>query len=160
MAAKIRVMDVRIDRHASLAEIRRLFRAYERSLSFPLDFQDFDDELDALPGQYAPPRGALLVARVDGAAAGCVGLRPLDSETCEMKRLYVAEAHRGLGIGRLLAETVIRTGRDLGYLRIRLDTTPEMVTAQALYRRLGFREIAPYTHNPVPGALFLELGLG
>jgi putative acetyltransferase len=142
-----------------LAEIRRLLAAYASSLGFSLEFQDFDRELAELPGAYAPPRGALLVARVDGAAAGCVALRPLDSGACELKRLYVASEHRGLGLGGLLAATVISEARRLGYRRMRLDTTPGMEPAQALYERLGFRDIAPYRANPVAGTRFMELEL-
>ena len=142
-----------------LDAVRALFREYADSLGFPLDFQDFDRELDALPGAYAPPRGVLLLARVDGDPAGCVGLRPLDESTCEMKRLYVRPAHRALGLGRLLAEAVVAEARARGYARMRLDTVPGMETAQALYRALGFRVIEPYRENPVPGAAFLELEL-
>jgi len=132
-----------------------LFREYAASLPFALDFQDFEGELTGLPGAYAPPRGSLLLAR----GAGCVGLRPLDETICEMKRLYVRRSARGAGLGRLLAEAVIGEGRRLGYARMRLDTVPGMETAQVLYAQLGFREIAPYRVNPVPGARFLELQL-
>jgi putative acetyltransferase len=140
---------------ADLDEVRTLFREYASALPFALDFQGFDRELAELPGAYAPPRGALLLAR----GAGCVGLRPLDETTCEMKRLYVRRSARGSGLGRLLAEAVIGEGRRLGYARMRLDTVPGMETAQVLYAQLGFREIAPYRVNPVPGARFLELQL-
>ena len=139
--------------------VRPLLREYASSLGFPLDFQDFEREVAELPGAYAPPRGALLLARVDGDDAGCVALRPLDAETCEMKRLYVRSAHRGAGLGRLLAEAVVAEARARGYASMRLDTVPGMEAAQALYLRLGFRQTAPYTVNPVPGARFLELEL-
>ena len=142
-----------------LGAVRALFREYADSLGFPLDFQDFDRELDELPGAYAPPRGVLLLAHVDGEPAGCVGLRPLDESTCEMKRLYVRPAHRALGLGRLLAEAVVAEARARGYARMRLDTVPGMETAQTLYRALGFRQIERYRENPVPGAAFLELQL-
>src|SRR3954454_15462115 len=118
-------------------ETRTLFREYAASLSFALDFQDFDRELALLPGPYAPPRGALLLIR----GAGCVGLRPLDGTTCEMKRLYVRPAARGRGVGRLLAGAVIAEARRLGYARMRLDSTPGMESAQALYERLGVRAV-------------------
>jgi putative acetyltransferase len=134
-------------------------REYASTLPFALDFQDFDDEVATLPGRYAAPSGALLVARADGGVVGCVGVRPIDDATCEMKRLYVSESARGGGLGRVLADASIAEARRLGYRRMRLDTVPGMETAQALYARLGFREIAPYTLNPVPGARFLELEL-
>lgn len=153
-------IDVSPAGESDLAEIRRLLVAYADSLGFPLDFQDFERELAELPGAYAPPRGALLVARVDGAAAGCVALRPLDDdETCELKRLYVDPEHRGFGLGGLLAAAVIGEARRLRYRRMRLDTVPGMEVAQALYARLGFRDIAPYRMNPVAATRFMELEL-
>ncbi|HEV8459541.1 MAG TPA: GNAT family N-acetyltransferase [Gaiellaceae bacterium] len=148
--------------HMNMSEldmVRELMRAYADSLPFDLDFQGFDRELSELPGDYAPPRGALLVARVDGRVGGCVALRHLDGDACEMKRLFVSPAARGRGIGRLLAEGIIGEARRLGYARIRLDTTPGMEAAQALYEQLGFKEIPPYRHNPVDGTRFLELEL-
>jgi len=140
---------------SDLDEIRMLLREYAASLPFALDFQDFDRELAELPGAYAPPRGALLVAR----GAGCVGLRPIDDTTCELKRLYVRPSARGAGLGRRLAEAVVAEARRLGYEEMRLDTVPGMDSAQSLYERLGFREIPPYRPNPIPGARFLELQL-
>jgi len=138
-------------------DVRALLREYAASLAFELDFQDFDRELAELPGAYAPPRGALLVARVDDRPAGCVALRPLADDICEMKRLFVQPSARGLGLGRRLATAVVAEARRLGYARMRLDTTPGMESAQALYAELGFVEIPPYTHNPVQGTRFLEL---
>jgi GNAT superfamily N-acetyltransferase len=140
-------------------DVRALLRAYAASLPFKLDFQDFDRELAELPGAYAPPRGALLVASVGGDVMGCVALRPLADDTCEMKRLFVLPAARGTGLGRRLVAAIVAEGRRLGYARMRLDTTPGMETAQALYEELGFSETAPYRHNPVPGTRFLELEL-
>jgi GNAT superfamily N-acetyltransferase len=151
--------ELAIDRAPPLAEVAALFREYAGSLDFALDFQNFDRELATLPGGYAPPRGALLVARAGCAAAGCVALRPIDAETGEVKRLYVRDRFRGQGVGRVLAEEIVATARSAGYLRLRLDTVPAMAAARGLYRRLGFREIEPYTANPVPGALFFELEL-
>jgi putative acetyltransferase len=138
-----------------LAEVRALLHEYAASLPFTLEFQGFERELADLPGEYAPPRGRLVLAR----AAGCVGVRPLDGATCEMKRLYVRPAARGAGLGRLLAEAAVAAAHTLGYERMRLDTVPGMEAAQTLYERLGFREIAPYRVNPVPGTRFLELEL-
>ncbi|MDP9284797.1 MAG: GNAT family N-acetyltransferase [Actinomycetota bacterium] len=144
---------------ADVHDVRELLREYAAALTFPLDFQGFDRELAELPGAYAPPKGALLVARADGAAAGCVALRPLDETTCELKRLYVRRAHRGRGVGRLLVASILEEARRQGYRVMRLDTVPGMEAAQALYEQLGFREIAPYTDNPVEGTRFLELEL-
>jgi putative acetyltransferase len=143
----------------SVRRVAQLFREYAAGLGFSLDFQDFEEELERLPGPYAPPRGALLLAEVEGQAAGCVGLRPLDPDSCEMKRLYVRPVCRGRGVGRRLAERVIEEGRSKGYRRMRLDTVPTMTEAIALYRGLGFSEIPPYCFNPIPGALFFELRL-
>ena len=144
---------------SELADVRALLRAYADSLPISLDFQHFEQELASLPGDYAPPRGALLVARTRGTAVGCVALRPLDDATCEMKRLFVSPAQRGTGLGRRLAGAIVARARELGYARMRLDTTPSMREAQALYEQLGFRDIPAYTVNPVAGTRFLELEL-
>lgn len=144
---------------ASLPEIRRLFVEYAESLGFSLCFQGFDQELAALPGKYAPPAGAILLARVDGQAAGCVALRPLEPGVCEMKRLYVRTAFRGRKLGRLLAEAIVARASVIGYERMRLDTLSTMKEAIALYASMGFLPIAPYCVNPLPEARYFELAI-
>jgi ribosomal protein S18 acetylase RimI-like enzyme len=144
---------------ADLETVRALLHEYAAALGFSLDFQDFDREVAGLPGAYAPPDGALLLAREGQDTAGCVALRRLAPGTCEMKRLYVRPAWRGRGVGGLLANAIIAEAGQRGYARMRLDTVPGMEAAQGLYERLGFRDIAPYTDNPVPGTRFLELEL-
>lgn len=136
-----------------------LFREYQTAIGVDLCFQGFAEELAGLPGAYAPPRGRLLIAHVGTEAAGCVALRPLEDGIAEMKRLYVRDAFRGTGLGRRLAGAVIAAARDAGYARMRLDTLDTMTAAIALYRALGFVEIAPYRPNPLPGPRFFELRL-
>jgi putative acetyltransferase len=145
-----------------LVDVRILFGEYSALVAEALCFQNFDQELEALPGAYAPPGGALLIARkVDAASApaGCVALRRLDAGTGEMKRMYVREAYRGSGLGRRLAGAIIEEARKRHYTRIVLDTLPKLAPAIALYRDLGFREIGPYLAAPTPGAVCFELKL-
>ena len=149
-----------------IAAIRDLFLEYVRMPGWEagfaqyLDQQDFEAELDGLPGAYAPPAGALLLARVGGRPAGCVAMKALESRrVCEMKRLFVRPEFRALGIGEQLVRAVLAGARTAGYERMRLDTLPSMTGAQRLYERLGFSDIAPYCANPVPGARFLECNL-
>ena len=140
-----------------LNDVRRLFREYADALGVDLGVQGFEKELADLPGEYAPPRGRLLLAVVDGSAAACVALRPFGERDCELKRLYVRENARGAGLGRLLAEAAIDAARAVGYDRMLLDTLPAMGAARALYRTLGFEEVAPYRFNPIPGTTFMAL---
>lgn len=140
-------------------EARRLFLEYARSLSFNLCFQNFEDELARLPGGYAPPHGCLMLALNGSELAGCVAMRKLDHEICEMKRLFVRPQFQGLGIGRLLVESLVRLACKKGYRRMCLDTVPSMTSAIALYRNMGFVTIQPYCENPVDGATFMELNL-
>jgi ribosomal protein S18 acetylase RimI-like enzyme len=145
---------------SQMESIRELFLEYAQSLGFSLCFQSFDQELAGLPGDYAPPEGRLLLASIEGAPAGCVALHKLSAEICEMKRLYVRPQLRGKGLGKILAERVITEASQIGYKQLRLDTVePMMRTAVAMYRTLGFREIAPYRANPIEGALYMELEL-
>jgi putative acetyltransferase len=146
--------------------VKALFREYAESLGFSLAYQDFDKELADFPGKYAPPEGALLLARIDGTAAGTVALRKLDAGICEMKRLYVKPAYRGRrtangrSIGRALAEDIVAIGRERGYQRLRLDTIGgKMRQALTLYRSMGFVEIPPYYASPIPDTAFMELVL-
>ncbi len=137
-----------------------LFQEYAVDLDIDLGFQGFDEEVATLPGDYAPPRGALLLAWVDGSPAGCCALRPLDTSdypnAAEMKRLYVRKAFRGFGLGRHLAEATLDAARQAGYASVLLDTLDDMEAARALYAELGFEEIPPYYHNPVIGAHYLK----
>ena len=144
---------------ADLEFVRTLFEEYAAELGVDLGFQGFAEEVATLPGAYAPPRGLLLLAWSADVPAGCAGLRPLGPDVCELKRLFVRPAYRGRGLARQLSTAALGEARARGYRRIRLDTLPGMVEAQRLYRDLGFREIAPYRANPVPGAVFMELDL-
>jgi len=139
--------------------VRGLFRDYVSALGVSLDFQDFDAELAGLPGDYAPPRGRLLLAWQSQEPIGCVALRPLGQGICEMKRLYLKPSARQTGLGIQLAQRICAEARAAGYERMRLDTLSTMTAALRLYRSLGFRAIAPYYYNPIPGAVYLELDL-
>jgi GNAT superfamily N-acetyltransferase len=143
---------------AQIAQARELFLEYAQSLGFSLCFQNFDEELAHLPGDYAPPQGRLLLADYGGQLAGCVALHPLDPTICEMKRLYLRPNFRGKGLGRALADRIIAEARHIGYHRMRLDTVePVMKDAVAMYRKLGFKEIAAYCPNPMSGVIYMEL---
>jgi ribosomal protein S18 acetylase RimI-like enzyme len=146
-----------------LDTVRFLFKEYAESIGIDLCFQAFEEELQQLPGDYAAPRGALLIAMANGQCAGCCALRPLDSvdyaNASEMKRLYVRPSFRGLGIGRLLAEAILERARLADYASILLDTLDDMESARALYEELGFEEIPPYYFNPIAGAHYLKADL-
>ena len=158
---------LRIEQASTIEQIalaRQLFLEYAEALSVDLCFQDFEGELQELPGKYAPPAGRLLLAYHNDElrstrVAGCSALRPLSDEICEMKRLYVRPEFRGRGIGRALTLALITAAREIGYRTLRLDTLPEMQEAHKLYQQLGFREISAYCPNPVEGVRYLELDL-
>ena len=151
---------IQAESSSQITQARELFLEYAESLGFSLCFQNFDQELAVLPGEYAPPEGRLLLAEYEGQVAGCVALHRLEERICEMKRLYLRQQLRGKGIGRALADRIISEARQIGYQRIRLDTVePVMKDAVEMYRKLGFREIAPYRANPIAGALYMELQL-
>jgi putative acetyltransferase len=145
---------------AQIAQARELFLEYAESLGFSLCFQNFEQELAGLPGGYAPPDGRLLLAECEGQVAACVALHKLEQGVCEMKRLYLRPPFRGKGLGRALAERIIAEARQIGYHHMRLDTVePVMKDAVAMYRKLGFKEIAAYCPNPMAGAMYMELEL-
>jgi GNAT superfamily N-acetyltransferase len=152
------------DSISRIAQARELFLEYEKSLGFSLCFQNFDQELAGLPGDYSPPEGRLLLAEYESQLAGCVALHkitlPGEDGVCEMKRLYLRPQLRGKGLGRALAEHVIAEARQIGYRSMRLDTVgPVMKDAVEMYRKLGLREIPAYRANPMPGTLYMELQL-
>jgi ribosomal protein S18 acetylase RimI-like enzyme len=150
---------IQVRTREDLQQVRALFEEYAAALDFNLSFQNFEEELGNLPGDYALPDGVLLLALWDDQIAGCVALRKINQDTCEMKRLYVRPPFRSLGIGKSLAEAVIKEAKKIGYSCMRLDTVPTMERAQALYESLGFKSIPPYRPNPIAGAFFLELQL-
>lgn len=152
-------VEVREAEPDELPAVKELIEEYVRALGVDLSFQEIEEELADLHRAYGPPRGRILVAVRDGVVTGCVALRPLEGDACEMKRLYVRPGLRGGGVGRRLALAVIEVAGDLGYARMRIDTLPRMDAARRLYASLGFREIEPYRFNPVPGTSFMELEL-
>jgi GNAT superfamily N-acetyltransferase len=159
--------DIRLqapDTPALLDATRELFVEYAQALDIDLCFQGFDGELAALPGDYAPPQGGLLLAFVDEQLAGCGAFRPLTdcdyANACEMKRLYVRRAFRRFGLGRLLAQALIDGATQAGYSAMLLDTLDDMEAARGLYATLGFEEVPPYYYNPIPGAHYLKVDLG
>ena len=141
---------------ADFTQARALFEEYAAGLAIDLCFQGFSQELDTLSRMYGPPRGVLLLADIEGVPAGCAAVRRLDEVTCELKRVYVRPEFRGTGMGRRLTETAMRAAREMGYTSIRLDTLPEMATAQRIYEHLGFRDIPAYYGKPMAGQRFME----
>jgi len=152
-------MRIEIDETPAVEDVRELLREYPASIPVPLEVDDFEGWLATLPGPYSPPLGRSLVARCDGALAGCVLLRSIDGDAGEVKRLYVREQFRGLGVARALVESALAVSRAAGYSLLRLDTHESMIPAQNLYRSYGFRDIPPYWDHPVPGVVFFELEL-
>ena len=148
-----------VETPGELEEIRCLFREYENFLGVDLCFQGFEEELKTLPGNYAPPKGRLLLAQDYRDVMGCVALRELEASTCEMKRLYVRSNYRGKKLGRKLAEKIIEEARQIGYSRMRLDSLQCLNEALALYKSLGFKEVHSYYHNPLPDVVYMELEL-
>ncbi|MGD0596232.1 MAG: GNAT family N-acetyltransferase [Sedimentisphaerales bacterium] len=151
----LKILDARTGENLEI--IKKLFEEYAESLGFDLSFQNFNEELANLPGEYALPTGCLLLAMYKNEVAGCVALRRIDKTICEMKRLYVRPQFRRNGIGRALAEAVIERTKKAGYKQMRLDTAPTMNAARNLYESLGFEEIDAYRYNPLKGAVFMEL---
>lgn len=138
---------------------REMFREYQQWLGVDLCFQGFDAELAGLPGKYAPPGGEIYIARSQKQVAGVVAVRSLPEispDVSEMKRLYVREAWRGLRLGRQLADLVVGFARKAGYRKMVLDTLPQLVAAKAMYADMGFKEVAPYYENPLPGVVYME----
>ncbi len=151
----LKIFEAKTER--DITSVKILFEEYPKSLPFNFCFQNFEEEIANLPGKYGLPKGCLLLATYKGNPAGCVGLRELVGDVCEMKRLYVREEFRGLKIGRALANAVIERAKQMGYKRMRLDTAMEV--AKKLYLSMGFKEIEPYEYNPIKGAMFMELKL-
>jgi GNAT superfamily N-acetyltransferase len=150
-------MIIQAEAPAQIEDVRRLFREYEAWLDVDLCFQSFEDELKNLPGKYAAPTGRLLLAFIGEKIAGCIALRKIDDEICEMKRLYLREEFRGTGLGKRLIEQLIEEAKKIGYRKIRLDTLPgKMPKAVALYKEFGFQPIAAYYDNPHRETLFME----
>jgi ribosomal protein S18 acetylase RimI-like enzyme len=144
---------------AELAQVRVLFEEYWNSFGFTPCFQNFGEELESLPGKYAPPEGRLALAFIDGEPAGCAALRQWDDERCEAKRLYIRPQFRGRGAGRALLKWLLAEARSAGYSEVICDTMPVMTEAIGMYERAGFERTGPYAAEPTPGAIFLRLKL-
>ncbi len=155
---EIQLVDLAYD-PKRIDEVRLLIQEYASSLGVNLCFQNFDQEMATLLGDYSPPTGALLLAEDQGKAVGCVAIKKISNEMCEMKRLYVRPNRRGKGVGKLLTETILQKARNFGYKRVRLDTLPSMKEAISMYVSIGFKPIEAYRYNLVEGTLYLELEL-
>lgn len=153
-------MNIKVEEaYCHIEDIKTLFNEYVASLGIDLAFQNYEEELQALPGKYENPLGRLYIAYADDMPAGCAALRPLDEKRCEMKRLYVRSQFRGLKLGKLLSEKIISDAKEIGYDFLLLDTLSSMEKALALYKSLGFKEIEPYYKSPLEGTHFLCLTL-
>ena len=151
---------VQVESEEQMDTVRQLFEEYAAGIGISLCFQNFDQELATLPGKYAPPSGRLMLAFLNEQLAGCIALRAISNDRCEMKRLFVRPSFRGTGLGRVLVEALINEARTIGYKSMLLDTLPgRMDSAIELYKKFGFEEIAPYYENPVENAKFMELKL-
>jgi ribosomal protein S18 acetylase RimI-like enzyme len=150
---------VRVAAEGDVRTVRKLFSEYAGSLGFDLCFQNFEEELNSLPGSYSQPTGALYLGWVDGTAAGCIGLRPFSDCVGELKRLYVIPAFRGRGLARLLVSSAVDAARSIGYSALVLDTVATMRPAIALYESFGFRRTDPYYSNPLPDVLYFRKAL-
>jgi putative acetyltransferase len=153
----LKLIDVETEEHLEI--IRELFREYENFLGFHLCFQEFEKEMEGLPGKYAPPEGRLIIAEYDSEVAGCIALKKIGEGICEMKRLYVRPKFRGKKIGRVLAEKIIAEAKAIGYKKMRLDTLKRLKEALSLYRSMGFREIGSYVFNPLEDVVYMERDL-
>ncbi len=153
------LLSLKVTDAGHLAQAKFLLMEYAETLGIDLSFQNFQGEVDTFPAGYVAPEGALILAMRGDEAVGCIGVRRLDADSCEMKRLYVRDTARGYELGRALCLAALNAGRDLGYARMCLDTLPSMAPARKLYRQLGFKEIAPYYHNPINGTSFMERAL-
>jgi ribosomal protein S18 acetylase RimI-like enzyme len=144
---------------SDFANVKDLFLEYKNSLNLDLCFQKFHEEISDLPSQYSEPGGCVILCYENNVPIGCIALRKFKDDICEMKRLYLRREARGKGIGRIMAEKIIEKAKELGYMKMRLDTLETMKEAIALYKSRGFREITPYRYNPVKGVIYMELNL-
>lgn len=149
----------RVKSNSEIEQVRQLFHEYEMMLGLDLGFQSFEEELMQLPGKYSPPEGALFIAVKDAEMAGCVALRKLEDDVCEMKRLFVRSRHRKCRIGAMLAEEIIHEAIRIGYKLMRLDTLDRLKEAMKLYESLGFKQIDSYCYNPLPDVVYWEKSL-